>query len=181
MPHKAHAKSGEQHRPARPRRGVRISLRMLLVFVAVTAALFNWMVVPAMRQRAAREWLDNQRAEYSFNTPRPGADDWLVAVVGIDAFSRVTVVHFGTREIYDLQPLAGLAGLEELYINQFVHPQVDFGVLKSLRRLRRIELTTWSGVGRKQLRAMAEQLPRVEIISEEFPQFATEPAFDSLR
>ena len=103
--------------------------------------------------------------------PVPG---WAIERFGIDFFASVTVVGLQTDEIDDLQPLAGLGGIEELYINQFVHPQTDFSVLKSLRRLRKVELSRWSGVDRSQLQAISAMLPNVEIISEEYPEFSSD-------
>ena len=164
-------------------RHFRVSLRTLLLLVVVIAVFLSWVVIPAVRQKAAIRWVESQRGDYSYDSQYRLGDDWYmpsggvpipksaIEWFGIDAFASVTVVGLGTDEIYDLQPLAGLAGIEELYVNQFIHPQTDLSVLQSLRRLRKLHLTKWSGIDLGELEAISAMLPNVEIVADEFPEF----------
>lgn len=167
------------------RRWARFSLRTLLLFGAIVAVAMSLVVVPAIRQKASREWLDSQRATYSYDATLRSDQSWyvprrgppipsrVIELFGIDLFASVTVVLLDCEEIYDLKPMAGLRNVEEFYINQFIHSSVDFSALQSLRHLQKIEFTEWSGVDRDQLAEISDLLPGVEIVAEEFPGFSS--------
>ena len=162
-------------------RAVKVSLRSLLLLCLAVALFLRYAVIPIQRQKEARLWVESQRGHYVYDAPyRPNeawpirtagipvperAVDWL----GIDTFATVTSVHLDCEEIYDLDPIAGLSGLEELHIIQFVHPEVDFSVLRSLPDLRKLYLTEWSGVDMQDVKRISAQLPNVEIIAEAVP------------
>lgn len=168
-------------------RFVKFSLRSLLIFAAAFAFFLSSVVIPAQRQKAARLWVERQRGWYAFESPYRPNDDWYelrsglsipkfaIDWFGIDTFASVTFVGFDADEIYDLQPLAGFSSLEEVYINQFVHPQTDFSELRPLSHLRTLQFTEWSGVERDELEAISVALPNVEILADSYPDFASEP------
>ncbi|MEM7475663.1 MAG: hypothetical protein AAF483_11790 [Planctomycetota bacterium] len=175
-------KEKEQVGQKKRSRFFRISLRTAFVALFLFALFLSQLVMPAVRQREARSWLESQRADYGYSAPYRPEKSWYmtrhglpiprlaIEWFGIDLFACVTVVVLQTDEIYSLQELDGLEGLEELYINQFVHPQVDFSVLQSLKRLRKLELSKWSGVEPSQVRELSTMLPNVEIAAEVIPE-----------
>lgn len=175
-------KAAQAKRPSP--RFVKFSLRTVLILAAAFAFFLSWLVIPAQRQKAARLWVEGHRGWYAFESPYHADDDWYqpsgglpiprfaIDWFGIDTFASVTFVGFDADEIDDLRPLVGFSNLEELYINQFVHPQTDFTVLRPLSRLRTIELTKWSGVELDELEAISVALGNVEIVAEAYPDFA---------
>lgn len=71
------------------------------------------------------------------------------------------------EEIDDFRRILGLSQLEELYINQFVHPGTDFKILKALPHLRKLTFSKWSGLSSGEIAAIAESLPGIEFVEEE--------------
>jgi hypothetical protein len=71
------------------------------------------------------------------------------------------------EEIYDLHGVVGLTQLEELYINQFIHPTTDFRILKDMPHLRKLIFSKWSGLSSDEIATITESLPGVEVVEEE--------------
>ena len=151
---------------------------MLLATLAI-AMLFPLVVFPAQSQRRSREWVLSQRGMVVFDPKYRLEGAWYVSkdawplhrtvvdTLGMDLFASAKIVVLDCDEIYDLSAITGLASLEELHINQFVHDSTDFKVLRNMRRLKKLTLSEHAGLTRDEAAAIEKLLPGVEVEAEE--------------
>jgi internalin A len=133
------------------RRYLRFSVRGLIVVVLVIGAWLGWMVEGAHIQRdvAARirkaggsvvyEW--DWRDGNSNPVGKPWAPRWLVDLIGVDYFGRVTMVQFSSVASATDASLADVGHLSGLQYLGVLSPSItDAGLarLKTLRKLSRL-------------------------------------------
>jgi hypothetical protein len=160
-------------------RRLQFRLRTLLIAIVVAALALALLIPPAQSQRRSRLWVLSQRGMVVLNPKYRLDGDWYVSktswplprqivdTLGVDLFASVKIVILDCDEIYDLSGVTGLVRLEELHINQHIHSSTDFNVLRSLRHLRKITFTKWSGLSRDRFASIAKALPGVECVLDE--------------
>ena len=144
----------------------RVSLRGLLLMIAVFAIFIAVPLRRSMIQKEARLWLTSVRGDYTFehnvgrnrdlfaprdlNSPRVSlvthnAKDllfpkWFVTLLGPDMFTTVQSATIDTRDTTDLRPLTKLPYLRSLSISMSSAEELDFAVLTEIPRLERLTL-----------------------------------------
>ena len=153
---------------ARPRRAVRLTLRALIVLIAVIAVPVAWKTNRARAQRRAVDALERKNAFVlrDFETLGPGgrktgapwAPTWFRRRLGDEYFGEVKDVRFypdvktvkgpdgslhyeaQPREA-DLAPLEVLVSLQELTVQDAPITDADLAHLAGLKRLKRLDLS----------------------------------------
>jgi hypothetical protein len=161
-----------QTSPQRP------SLKTPTLAVVIVALVYVLVVLPARSQFRSRQWIESQRGRVAFSPNYRDEGGWYVAAgsfslpkplvdtVGIDYFASVNSVVLDCEEIYDLSGLRGLNGLENLYINQYVHDFKSLEILQDLPRLKTLTLSKWADLSRDELEALAKTLNGVDVVLE---------------
>lgn len=153
----------------------RFSIRLALLVTVACAALFAFWFIPAQRQKRAREWVDSQRGSWTLNQPYDPRESWywtelgvpvptfVVERCGIDFFATVEIVLLDCEEIYTLEPLTEMPGLEELYIFQFTHDTVNFEDLQQIKTLRKLEFLPEVALTADEIEQLNDRLVNIDV------------------
>ena len=159
----------------------RYSIRTLLVATLLMAVFVAQPLRRAERQRQAREWVASQRGHYAFDygyaedaawyetQSELMAPEFLIRMLGIDAFNPVTGVAFDCDELTTLKPLTGMTSLRTIGINIEMADDIDFSPLVDLPELQSVHFTEWSFVTESQLALIRSLLPNVDVASDVHP------------
>jgi len=109
--------------PTKPkRRLLRFSLRALLLLMILVCVTLGWKIVQVRKQRAVVAWVQESGGNVLYDyesyvdgwpqdNPRPPGPEFLRKLLGDDFFSNVTYIEISEEELSDVTPLAGLASL----------------------------------------------------------------------
>ena len=126
---------------ARRHRGLRISLRALLVALTMLCVFLGWWTHRAQKQRAAVKWAQSLgEVVYDFEMLPLGS--WEPSLwhktLGVDYFENVHYVRLSSYRVDDLSLLSHLPGIKVLDI-KYCKTVTDYSVLSKLRSLRELK------------------------------------------
>ena len=123
----------EPTKPKPKRCWLQFSLRTFFVLLTVFCVWLGWTVHQANEQRKAVAWVREMGGSVSYDyefdedgniidDAKPPGPEWLMELVGVDCFQKVSDVRICGRKVSDLTPLEKLTSLQKLDLSK---TQVD--------------------------------------------------------